>query len=119
MKGSPKILLTAGKKGILWKIDRTTAKFLGLCSPWFSRMSLPASISRPPRHLSCGYLPTPIRRPQTLMPAQSGGHKLGRIELLFQKTICIIFPLDPDLRHLTGRHGGNFESPESAATVDG
>ena len=28
MRGSRKLLLTTGKKGILWKLDRTNGKFL-------------------------------------------------------------------------------------------
>ncbi len=44
--GSQKLLLSAGKPGILWKYDRTNGKFLDYV-PMVSRMSSPASTARP------------------------------------------------------------------------
>lgn len=44
--GSQKLLLSAGKPGILWKYDRTTGQFLDYV-PMVFRMSLPASTARP------------------------------------------------------------------------
>ena len=73
-EGSQKLLLTAGKKGILWKLDRTSGKFLDYVptvfqnvftsiDPKTGRGTYRADILHPEAGRLASLLPRPVGRP--------------------------------------------------------
>ena len=110
--GSQKLLLTAGKKGILWKLDRTNGKFLDYKPMVFQNVF--TSIDR---QTGRGTYRPDIVRPEAgsshpSCPAQSGGHNWPAASYVPEEDL-IIFPLDQICVTSQGDMIGNFESPAS------
>jgi alcohol dehydrogenase (cytochrome c) len=110
--GSQKLLLTAGKKGILWKLDRTNGKFLDYVPMVFQNVF--TSIDR---KTGRGTYRADILHPgpggsRPSCPAQSGGHNWPAASYVPEEDL-IIFPLDQICVTSQGDMIGNYESPAS------
>ena len=71
-EGSQKLLLTAGKKGILWKLDRTNGKFLDYVPTVFQNVFTSIDPQDRPRHLPRGYSASRAGRLASFMPGPVG-----------------------------------------------
>lgn len=111
-EGSQKILLTAGKKGILWKIDRTSGKFLGYVPMVFQNVftSIDPKTGRGTYRADILHPEPGGSRPSC--PAQSGGHNWPASSYVPEDDL-IIFPLDQICVTSKGDMIGNFEAPAS------
>jgi alcohol dehydrogenase (cytochrome c) len=111
-EGSQKILLTAGKKGILWKIDRTNGKFLGYVPMVFQNVftSIDPKTGRGTYRADILHPEPGGSRPSC--PAQSGGHNWPASSYVPEDDL-IIFPLDQICVTSQGDMIGNFEAPAS------
>jgi alcohol dehydrogenase (cytochrome c) len=111
-EGSQKILLTAGKKGILWKLDRTTGKFLGYVPMVFQNVftSIDPKTGRGTYRADILHPEAGGSRPSC--PAQSGGHNWPASSYVPEDDL-IIFPLDQICVTSKGDMIGNFEAPAS------
>jgi alcohol dehydrogenase (cytochrome c) len=110
--GPQKLLLTAGKKGILWKLDRTNGKFLDYVPMVFQNVftSIDRKTGRGTYRADI-LNPTPGNsRPSC--PAQSGGHNWPAASYVPEEDL-IIFPLDQICVTSQGDMMGNFEAPAS------
>jgi len=110
-EGSQKILLSAGKKGILWKLDRTTGKFLDYVPTVFQNVFTsidrttgrgtyrPDIVSSKPgdSHPSC--------------PSPAGGKNWPASSYDAQDDL-IVLPLD-QICVTSGNMAGNYEAPAS------
>ena len=110
--GSQKLLLTAGKKGILWKLDRTNGKFLDYVPMVFQNVF--TSIDR---KTGRGTYRADILNPapggsRPSCPAQSGGHNWPAASYVPNDDL-IIFPLMQICVTSQGDMIGNFEAPAS------
>jgi len=110
--GSQKLLLTAGKKGILWKLDRTNGKFLDYVPMVFQNVF--TSIDR---KTGRGTYRPDILHPEPgnsrpSCPAQSGGHNWPAASYVPDDDL-IIFPLMQICVTSQGDMIGNFEAPAS------
>ena len=110
--GPQKLLLTAGKKGILWKLDRTNGKFLDYVPMVFQNVF--TSIDR---KTGRGTYRADILNPapggsRPSCPAQSGGHNWPAASYVPDEDL-IIFPLDQICVTSEGDMIGNFEAPAS------
>jgi len=110
--GSEKLLLTAGKKGILWKLDRTTGKFVDYVPMVFQNVF--TSIDR---KTGRGTYRADILHPEPggsrpSCPAQSGGHNWPAASYVPEEE-TIIFPLMQICVTSQGDMIGNFEAPAS------
>jgi alcohol dehydrogenase (cytochrome c) len=110
--GSQKLLLTAGKKGILWKLDRTNGKFLDYIPMVFQNVF--TSIDR---KTGRGTYRADILHPEPggarpSCPAQSGGHNWPAASYVPEDDL-IIFPLDQICVTSQGDMIGNYEAPAS------
>jgi len=110
--GSQKLLLTAGKKGILWKLDRTNGKFLDYVPMVFQNVF--TSIDR---KTGRGTYRADILHPEPggsrpSCPAQSGGHNWPAASYVPEEDL-IIFPLDQICVTSQGDMIGNYEAPAS------
>jgi len=110
--GSQKLLLTAGKKGILWKLDRTTGKFLDYVPMVFQNVF--TSIDR---KTGRGTYRADILHPEPggsrpSCPAQSGGHNWPAASYVPDDDL-IIFPLMQICVTSQGDMIGNYEAPAS------
>jgi len=110
--GSQKLLLTAGKKGILWKLDRTNGKFLDYVPMVFQNVF--TSIDR---KTGRGTYRADILNPapggsRPSCPAQSGGHNWPAASYIPNDDL-IIFPLMQICVTSQGDMIGNFEAPAS------
>ena len=111
-EGSQKLVLTAGKKGILWKLDRTDGKFLDYKPMVFQNVF--TSIDR---KTGRGTYRDDILHPgpggsRPSCPAQSGGHNWPAASYVPEEDL-IIFPLDQICVTAQGDMIGNYESPAS------
>jgi alcohol dehydrogenase (cytochrome c) len=111
-EGSQKLLLTAGKKGILWKLDRTNGKFLDYVPMVFQNVF--TSIDR---KTGRGTYRADILHPEPggsrpSCPAQSGGHNWPAASYVPEEDL-IIFPLDQICVTSQGDMVGNYEAPAS------
>jgi alcohol dehydrogenase (cytochrome c) len=110
--GSQKLLLTAGKKGILWKLDRATGKFIDYVPMVFQNVFT----SIDPKTGRGTYRPDIVKpepgnsRPSC--PAQSGGHNWPASSYVPEDDE-IIFPLMQICVTSQGDMVGNFEAPAS------
>ena len=111
-EGPQKILLTAGKKGILWKIDRTNGKFLGYVPMVFQNVftSIDPKTGRGTYRADILHPEAGGSRPSC--PAQSGGHNWPASSYVPEDDL-IIFPLDQICVTSQGDMVGNFEAPAS------
>ncbi|HET7083789.1 MAG TPA: PQQ-binding-like beta-propeller repeat protein [Rhizomicrobium sp.] len=110
--GSQKLLLTAGKKGILWKLDRASGKFLDYVPMVFQNVF--TSIDR---KTGRGTYRADILHPEPggsrpSCPAQSGGHNWPAASYVPEEDL-IIFPLDQICVTSQGEMIGNYEAPAS------
>ena len=110
--GPQKLLLTAGKKGILWKLDRTNGKFLDYVPMVFQNVF--TSIDR---KTGRGTYRADILHPEPggsrpSCPAQSGGHNWPAASYVPEEDL-IIFPLDQICVTSQGDMIGNYEAPAS------
>jgi alcohol dehydrogenase (cytochrome c) len=110
--GSQKLLLTAGKKGILWKLDRTTGKFVDYVPMVFQNVftSIDRKTGRGTYRADIVHPEAGNSRPSC--PAQSGGHNWPAASYVPEEDL-IIFPLDQICVTSQGDMIGNFESPAS------
>ena len=111
-EGSQKILLTAGKKGILWKIDRTNGKFLDYVPMVFQNVftSIDPKTGRGTYRADILHPEPGGSRPSC--PAQSGGHNWPASSYVPEDDL-IIFPLDQICVTSQGDMIGNYEAPAS------
>jgi alcohol dehydrogenase (cytochrome c) len=111
-EGSQKILLTAGKKGILWKIDRTNGKFLAYVPMVFQNVftSIDPRTGRGTYRADILHPEPGGSRPSC--PAQSGGHNWPASSYVPEDDL-IIFPLDQICVTSQGDMIGNYEAPAS------
>ena len=110
--GAQKLLLTAGKKGILWKLDRTNGQFLDYVPMVFQNVF--TSIDR---KTGRGTYRADILHPEPggsrpSCPAQSGGHNWPAASYVPEEDL-IIFPLDQICVTAQGDMIGNYEAPAS------
>ena len=110
--GPQKLLLTAGKKGILWKHDRTNGKFLDYVPMVFQNVF--TSIDR---KTGRGTYRDDILKPvpgnsRPSCPAQAGGHNWPASSYVPEEDL-IIFPLMQICVTSQGDMIGNFEAPAS------
>jgi alcohol dehydrogenase (cytochrome c) len=110
--GSQKLLLTAGKKGILWKLDRTNGKFLDYKPMVFQNVftSIDRQTGRGTYRPDIVHPDPGNSRPSC--PAQSGGHNWPAASYVPEEDL-IIFPLDQICVTSQGDMIGNFEAPAS------
>jgi len=111
-EGSQKLLLTAGKKGILWKLDRVTGKFIDYVPMVFQNV-----FTHIDRKTGRGTYRDDILHPQPgnsrpSCPAQSGGHNWPASSYVPEDD-TIIFPLMQICVTSQGDMIGNFEAPAS------
>jgi alcohol dehydrogenase (cytochrome c) len=111
-EGSQKLLLTAGKKGILWKLDRTNGKFLDYVPMVFQNVFTSVD-----RKTGRGTYRADILHPEPggsrpSCPAQSGGHNWPAASYVPEEDL-IIFPLDQICVTSQGDMVGNYEAPAS------
>ena len=111
-EGSQKLLLTAGKKGILWKIDRTNGKFLGYVPMVFQNVftSIDPKTGRGTYRDDILHPGPEGSRPSC--PAQSGGHNWPASSYVPEHDL-IILPLDQICVTSQGNMIGNYEAPAS------
>jgi alcohol dehydrogenase (cytochrome c) len=110
--GSQKVLLTAGKKGILWKLDRTSGKFIDYVPTVFQNVF--TSIDR---KTGRGTYRADILHPEPggsrpSCPAQSGGHNWPATSYVPEDDVLIL-PLFQICVTSQGEMIGNFEAPAS------
>ena len=110
--GSQKLLLTAGKKGILWKLDRTNGKFLDYVPMVFQNVftSIDRKTGRGTYRADILHPDPGGSRPSC--PAQSGGHNWPAASYVPEEDL-IIFPLDQICVTSQGEMIGNYEAPAS------
>jgi alcohol dehydrogenase (cytochrome c) len=110
--GSQKLLLTAGKKGILWKLDRTNGKFLDYVPMVFQNVftSIDRKTGRGTYRADILHPEPGNSRPSC--PAQSGGHNWPAASYVPDDDL-IIFPLMQICVTSQGDMIGNFEAPAS------
>ncbi len=111
-EGPQKLVLSAGKKGILWKLDRTNGKFLDYVPMVFQNVF--TSIDR---KTGRGTYRDDILHPgpggsRPSCPAQSGGHNWPAASYVPEDDL-IIYPLDQICVTSQGNMIGNFEAPAS------
>jgi alcohol dehydrogenase (cytochrome c) len=111
-EGSQKLLLTAGKKGILWKLDRTTGKFIDYRPMVFQNV-----FTHIDRKTGRGTYRSDILHPgpggsRPSCPAQSGGHN-WQASSYIPEDDTIIFPLFQICVTSQGDMIGNYEAPAS------
>lgn len=111
-EGSQKLLLTAGKKGILWKIDRTNGKFLAYVPTVFQNVftSIDPKTGRGTYRADILHPDPGGSRPSC--PAQSGGHNWPASSYVPEDDL-IILPLDQICVTSQGDMIGNYEAPAS------
>jgi alcohol dehydrogenase (cytochrome c) len=111
-EGPRKLLLTAGKKGILWKLDRATGKFLNYVPMVFQNVftSIDPETGRGTYRADVLHPEPGGSRPSC--PAQSGGHNWPASSYVPEDDL-IIFPLDQICVTSQGDMVGNFEAPAS------
>ena len=111
-EGPRKLLLTAGKKGILWELDRASGKFLNYVPMVFQNVFT----SIDPNTGRGTYRPDILQPvPGSLRPscpAQSGGHNWPAASYVPEDDL-IIFPLDQICVTSQGDMIGNYASPAS------
>jgi len=111
-EGPRKLLLTAGKKGILWELDRASGKFLNYVPMVFQNVFT----SIDPNTGRGTYRPDILQPvPGSLRPscpAQSGGHNWPAASYVPESDL-IIFPLDQICVTSQGDMIGNYASPAS------
>lgn len=111
--GEQKLLLTAGKKGILWKLDRTNGKFLDYVPTVFQNV-----FTHIDRNTGRGTYRPDILNPvpgslRPICPAQAGGHNWQAGSYVPDQDM-ILFPLAQIcVTSMQGDLSGNFESPGS------
>jgi alcohol dehydrogenase (cytochrome c) len=115
-EGSQKTLITSGKKGILWKVDRADGHFLDYVPMVFQNVF--TSIDR---KTGRGTYRDDIltRRPdgsRSSCPAASGGHNWPASSYVPENDE-IIFPLDQICVTTTGDMIGNYEAPASDGNI--
>ena len=86
-EGSQKLLLTAGKKGILWKLDRTTGKFLDYVPTVFQNVFTSIDRKTGRGTYRSGYSAPRAGRIASLMSRPSRAAITGRPRATFPKTI--------------------------------
>ena len=115
-EGAQKILLTAGKKGILWKLDRTNGKFLGYVPTVFQNVF----VSIDPRTGRGTYRPDILKAvpggSRSSCPAASGGHNWPASSYVPEHDL-IILPLDQICVTTNGDSIGNYEAPASDGNI--
>ena len=111
-EGPQKILLTAGKKGILWKIDRTNGKFLGYVPMVFQNVFTSIDPQTGRGTYRADILHPELGGSRPSCPAQSGGHNWPASSYVPEDDL-IIFPLDQICVTSQGDMIGNFEAPAS------
>ena len=115
-EGSQKILLTAGKKGILWKVDRTNGQFLDYVPMVFQNVF--TSIDRKTGRGT--YRDDILHRTpdgsRSSCPAASGGHNWPASSYV-PETDAIIMPLDQICVTTSGESIGNYEAPASDGNI--
>jgi alcohol dehydrogenase (cytochrome c) len=110
--GSQKLLLTAGKKGILWKLDRVTGKFIDYVPTVFQNV-----FTHIDRKTGRGTYRADILKPEPggsrpSCPAQSGGHNWPASSYVPEDDLLIL-PLMQICVTSQGDMIGNFEAPAS------
>ena len=111
-EGSQKILLTAGKKGILWKLDRESGKFLGYVPMVFQNVFTHIDPITGRGTYRADILHPELGGSRPSCPAQSGGHNWPASSYVPEDDL-IIFPLDQICVTSQGDMVGNFEAPAS------
>ncbi len=111
-EGPQKLLLTAGKKGILWKLDRATGKFVDYRPMVFQNV-----FTHIDRKTGRGTYRSDILHPdpggsRPSCPAQSGGHN-WQASSYIPEDDTIIFPLFQICVTSQGPMIGNYEAPAS------
>lgn len=110
-EGPQKILMSAGKKGILWKLDRVTGKFLDYVPTVFQNVF--TSINRTTGRAT--YRPDiPAAKPGDLVPScpsPSGGHNWPATSYDAEDDLMVL-PLD-QICVSSGDMAGNYEPPGS------
>ena len=110
--GDRKLLLTAGKKGILWKLDRVTGKFIDYVPTVFQNV-----FTHIDRKTGRGTYRADILKPEPgnsrpSCPAQSGGHNWPASSYVPEEDLLIL-PLMQICVTSQGDMVGNFEAPGS------
>jgi len=110
-EGPQNILLTAGKKGILWKLDRTNGRFLDYVPTVFQNVF--TSIDRRTGRATyrSDILNPQPGVPRTSCPAQSGGHNWPASSYVPEDDL-IILPLE-QICVMARNMTGNYEAPAS------
>ena len=110
-EGPQKILMSAGKKGILWKLDRVTGKFIDYVPAVFQNVF--TSIDRKTGRAT--YRPdiTAARPGDTVpsCPSPAGGHNWPAVSYVPEDDL-IVLPLD-QICVSSGAMAGNYEPPGS------
>jgi alcohol dehydrogenase (cytochrome c) len=111
-EGSQKLLLSAGKKGILWKLDRTNGKFLAYVPMVFQNVFTHIDPKTGRGTYRADILHPDAGGSRPSCPAQSGGHNWPASSYVPENDL-IIFPLDQICVTSQGDMIGNFEAPAS------
>ena len=115
-EGSQKVVLSSGKKGILWKVDRETGKFLDYVPMVFQNVF--TSIDRKTGRGT--YRPDILNRTpdgsRSSCPAASGGHNWPAGSYVPEDDL-IIMPLDQICVTTSGTSIGNYEAPASDGNI--
>src|ERR1700761_2227214 len=111
-EGSQKLLLSAGKKGILWKLDRETGKFLDYAPMVFQNVFTSIDPQTGRGTYRDDILHPELGGSRPSCPAQSGGHNWPASSYVPEDDL-IIFPLDQICVTSQGNMIGNFEAPGS------
>lgn len=110
--GSQKLLLSAGKPGILWKYDRTNGKFLDYVPMVFQNVF--TNIDRKTGRAT--YRPDILKqepgKSRSSCPAQSGGHNWPAASYVPGEDL-IVYPLMQICVMSGGDMPGNYEAPGS------
>jgi alcohol dehydrogenase (cytochrome c) len=111
-EGSQKLLLTAGKKGILWKLDRASGKFLDYVPTVFQNVFTSIDPKTGRGTYRADILHPELGGSRPSCPAQSGGHNWPASSYVPEDDL-IILPLDQICVTSQGDMIGNFEAPAS------
>jgi alcohol dehydrogenase (cytochrome c) len=115
-EGPQKILLTAGKKGILWKLDRVSGKFIDYVPAVFQNVF--TSIDRKTGRATYrpDILNPGIGGSRSSCPSAAGGHNWPATSYDPEDDL-IILPLDQICVTTTGDTLGNYEAPASDGNI--
>jgi alcohol dehydrogenase (cytochrome c) len=115
-EGPQKILLTSGKKGILWKLDRATGKFLGYVPMVFQNVFTKVDPVTGRATYRDDILHRTPEGSRSSCPAASGGHNWQASSYVPEDDL-IVTPLEQICVTTTGEMIGNYEAPASDGNI--